>query len=344
MVRFSDRVQNDLNVLNKKLYHSEKKYRNIFENVTEGIFRSDSDGRLIELNPAMASILGYDSTEHMLEVQKRCERKAFFGGTEYDEFFMLAKEKGGIRNYQMELYRHDGREISIEISAQTVYDETASTTYIEGILFDVTERKRIHAELKKLADTDGLTGLYNRRYFQKKLSCEISRSCTQNRPLSLIMLDVDHFKSVNDRFGHDVGDRVLQHIAETSRILLREHDIFCRIGGEEFAVILPNVELDKARQVAERMRAAMENNVLLAGDGERVRVTISLGVSQLNNESLNTSNLMKQADEALYSAKNNGRNRVCDYSRIAPFFYSTNMKDGKSNCIGKQAGMETEWN
>jgi diguanylate cyclase (GGDEF)-like protein len=125
---------------------------------------------------------------------------------------------------------------------------------------------------------------------------------------------------------------------------LREHDIFCRIGGEEFAVILPNVELDKARQVAERMRAAMENNVLLAGDGERVRVTISLGVSQLNNESLNTSNLMKQADEALYSAKNNGRNRVCDYSRIAPFFYSTNMKDGKSNCIGKQAGMETEWN
>lgn len=316
MIIFSDRIQHDLNLTNEKLYQSEKKYRNLFENVTEGIFRASLDGALIEVNPAMARILGYESPEHFLSMQHREQRPPFLAGTEYGDFFKLLKEKGMIRSFQADWRRHDGRDISVEISAQIVNDETGVLQHIDGILFDVTERKRMHAELKKLADTDGLTGLYNRRYFQEKLSHEICHACEHRRTLSLLMMDVDHFKRVNDRFGHDVGDTVLKKIAETSRVVLREYDILCRIGGEEFAVILPDVDLEMARQIAERLRTAMENSAVVTEQG-RVGVTISVGIARLNGVALSSHNLMKQADAALYHAKNNGRNRVCDFNNKA---------------------------
>ncbi|MBW2100798.1 MAG: sensor domain-containing diguanylate cyclase [Deltaproteobacteria bacterium] len=308
-------MQNDLNLLNEKLCRSEKKYRNIFESVTEGVFRSKPDGCLVEVNPAMAGILGYDSPEHILAGQNQSMGNPFLGEKEYQSFLSVVKERGLVRNYQTELYRNDGWKISIEISAHAVHDDGGALTHIEGILFDVTERKRMHEELKRLADTDGLTGLYNRRYLLEKLDREVCRARSYNRPLSLIMIDADYFKSVNDRYGHDVGDRVLRQIAGTCRNILRENDILGRVGGEEFAVILPGADLEKARQVAERLRSGVENNRLSIQNGE-VRITISVGLAQLNSTALDTKNLMKQADTALYCAKRNGRNLVCGYSEM----------------------------
>jgi diguanylate cyclase (GGDEF)-like protein len=156
---------------------------------------------------------------------------------------------------------------------------------------------------------DGLTGLYNRRYFNERLETEMKRSQREETPLSLLILDVDHFKRVNDTHGHPTGDLVLQKVAEIAGREVRNMDILCRYGGEEFAVILPSCPQGEALQVAERVRKRIE--VTPAGPGgPPVQVTVSAGVATFPQPFSSLTGLMKAADEALYSAKTRGRNRV----------------------------------
>ncbi len=164
-------------------------------------------------------------------------------------------------------------------------------------------------ELECMAATDALTGLCNRRAFMEHAHQELSRAARHQTPLSLLLLDADKFKTINDTYGHDVGDRVLQRLAEVGRHSLRAEDLFARFGGEEFVAILPGAGEEDALTIAERLRQDMEDVVVPLANGE-VRFTVSIGVASHCPECNTVEQLIKAADLALYVAKRDGRNRV----------------------------------
>jgi len=165
--------------------------------------------------------------------------------------------------------------------------------------------------LQTVALTDALTGLPNRRCLIERLGPEWARATRQSRPLACLMLDLDHFKHINDTHGHDVGDQVLRKTADVLKVSFRPYDLLCRYGGEEFVVICPDTDLDSACKVAERVRTAIEANAVTTTDGSVLRIAVSVGVAARNNAVPDADALVKSADEALYAAKCAGRNRVC---------------------------------
>jgi len=165
--------------------------------------------------------------------------------------------------------------------------------------------EELNRKLQEISITDSLTGVFNRRHLFKCLDSVIKRSKRYGITFSVILLDIDHFKSINDTFGHFVGDSVLQKICRTIQRTIREVDIFGRLGGEEFMVILPETGLNEAFAVAERIRQEVSE---LTWVGENMKITVSGGVYQYNNEDL--IDLLKKVDAFLYQAKNSGRNKI----------------------------------
>jgi diguanylate cyclase (GGDEF)-like protein len=163
--------------------------------------------------------------------------------------------------------------------------------------------------LREIATRDGMTGLFNRDQFLTLGEAEWARSRRYGRPLSMLMLDIDQFKSVNDQHGHDVGDRVITQIAKICRDCTREVDIAARLGGEEFAILMPETELSDARLLAERLRKTVCGSKILV-DHTQLQITVSIGVGQAVDLD-NFSALIKATDRGLYDAKRSGRNRVC---------------------------------
>jgi two-component system cell cycle response regulator len=179
----------------------------------------------------------------------------------------------------------------------------------------VIDYARLYESTKRLSITDGLTKLYNHRFFQDALKREFARSVRNHSPLSLALLDIDHFKRFNDTYGHQQGDVVLQELARTLRAQVRNLDVVARYGGEEFAVIMPDAPLDVALRVAERLRAAVENHPVEGPTGP-LRVTISLGVAAVPHTEIGVpAGLIAAADRALYRAKEQGRNCVVPQER-----------------------------
>ena len=177
-------------------------------------------------------------------------------------------------------------------------------------------RKRYNDHLRlsvtqtiEMAVTDGLTGLHNRRYLDSHLQTLFDRAVARRRPLSLMITDIDRFKSVNDTYGHDGGDEVLREFARRLRKNVRGIDLACRYGGEEFVVVMPDTEAEIAEKVAERVRAEIADTAFSIGE-QRVTVTVSAGVSSLKKGVDSVADLLKRADVALYEAKSGGRNRV----------------------------------
>jgi len=164
-------------------------------------------------------------------------------------------------------------------------------------------------ELHELASTDALTGLPNRRQLMTVLELEMRRAARTGRPLTLALLDVDRFKSVNDRFGHNVGDEVLRAIADELRLVTRGGDLLGRFGGEEFAILMPETKIAEAELACERLRAAIARRYIRLDGGASIRVTISTGVALLAGEE-ESAQLIARADSALYTAKADGRNLV----------------------------------
>lgn len=170
------------------------------------------------------------------------------------------------------------------------------------------------ARLFELSITDGLTKLYVHRYFQASLSNEIKRAKRYNKPLSLILFDIDHFKKFNDTYGHQMGDLVLAGVANIVKNKVRNVDIPARYGGEEFAIILPETNVDSAQLVAERLRSSVESYEFISPDNIKLKVTISIGIASFPIHATDKLELIKFADSALYESKKQGRNRVTVYS------------------------------
>ncbi|MGF1728836.1 sensor domain-containing diguanylate cyclase [Photobacterium kasasachensis] len=180
-----------------------------------------------------------------------------------------------------------------------------------GVSTDITDLYNTQKRLQIQANTDSLTLLSNRRYFLEQVEKEISRSIRHNTPLSLIIADIDHFKHVNDNYGHDIGDEVLVSISNIFKRTLRKEDIIGRIGGEEFALLLPHTNLQSALKLAERIREDIAQSSVSSHDRKKIKVTISMGATDLTHRDNCYQCLYRKADEALYKAKEAGRNKVC---------------------------------
>ena len=174
---------------------------------------------------------------------------------------------------------------------------------------DVTARKQTEAALQALTRQDFLTGAANRSYFSERANQEFARSRRHQTPLCIAEFDIDYFKKINDRYGHAVGDEVLKALCNKCRALIRQTDLFARIGGEEFAVLMAGADIEGAMRISERLRVAVADTTLLL-DGNEISYTISIGIAARQTDDKTAEDCLRRADRAMYRAKENGRNRI----------------------------------
>lgn len=227
---------------------------------------------------------------------------------------VLANIKSGYdQSYEVVGVRKNGSTYPLAIRGKNVSYREREVRVIE--FRDITERKEAQKVLEKLAQTDSLTGLVNRRHFMALAELELSRSIRYDRALSVLMMDVDLFKNINDRYGHKVGDTALVKLAEVCSETLRTADVIGRIGGEEFSILMPETSHAVAIEVAERLRKAIAETHVPLENGLPLQFTVSIGVTSLASKNDNMDVLLSDADKALYLAKHAGRNKVCSVDR-----------------------------
>ena len=201
-----------------------------------------------------------------------------------------------------------GNEVPVEISLNpvTINDEL----FVSVLLHDISKQKQMEDELRYLACHDALTGLYSRNKMDLKLNEEIQRASRYKHTMSIFMLDIDHFKDVNDTYGHDVGDEVLKHVANEIERSIRTTDFAARFGGEEFIIILPETVTQKAEELAERLRNSIANFHMYTKYDKDIKLTVSIGIATYPSHAKTAPELLKAADTAMYAAKEAGRNKV----------------------------------
>jgi diguanylate cyclase (GGDEF)-like protein len=197
------------------------------------------------------------------------------------------------------------------LNGSAVRDSNGKILYFVAQIQDITERRTMLEKLELHANQDYLTGLSNRRHFLEQGEIELSRVQRYGEALSVFMLDIDHFKNINDTHGHKAGDTVLQQLSQVLRETLRTADIIGRMGGEEFAILLPETDLQEAAEIAERLREIVARRDVILEAGLPLHITVSIGVVTLKDKGVNLDILLNLADKALYQAKASGRNRVC---------------------------------
>ena len=262
-----------------------------------------SDKRVVFINQRGAELFGMVPGEGT----NRYEPDYWDDLKKRDHMIAILADAGLVENFESKLLKQNGESFWALISAMhmTYRDEPCVLVTFN----DISRRKQLEEELKRLATTDSLTGADNRRHFMTQARNEWQRTMRFEQPLSAVMMDIDHFKRINDTHGHAVGDKVIKSLANTCMASLRSIDIFGRLGGEEFCVILPNTPKETAIQVSERLRRTLADLKLPTGDSP-IGFTVSVGVASFRNADSQLEQLLERADHALYEAKRQGRNRV----------------------------------
>lgn len=280
----------------------------VFENEPECVKIVTPDGSLLDMNPAGLAMLGVDSVEDVRHVGL-----LEFIDEEYREAFVALHKRvcaGQSGKLEFPIHSKKGTVRWVETHATPLFNPDGAVRALLGVTRDITERRILQQELQNQAHMDYLTGLANRRYFMEQAEAELSRAVRYGNALSLLMLDIDFFKKVNDTYGHKTGDMVLQKLSQVCRDELREIDIPARIGGEEFAILLPETDGARAVEVAERLRLTIADLSIPLESGLPLQFTVSIGVATLTGDKVNIDMLLHLADQALYKAKNGGRNKV----------------------------------
>ncbi|AHF05031.1 diguanylate cyclase [Marichromatium purpuratum 984] len=220
----------------------------------------------------------------------------------------LAQAEGRPFAIEYRIRHQDGHDVWVWEQGQAA--EIDGTHFLEGILIDISERKRMEQALEQMAIRDPLTGLYNRRELEQQLNAELASAHRYQHTVGLIWIDVDHFKSVNDRFGHLAGDAVLCQLSGLLQEQVRAADYIARYGGEELAIVLPESDTRDTQQLAERLCEKVARTPMQIPGHAPISITISLGVATYPTDAATTKTLFQAADQALYTAKQQGRNRV----------------------------------
>lgn len=292
----------------RALRQSEERFRSLFEQSMDAIYLGSPGGEIVDVNQAWLDLFGYASKD--LPLLRATDLYA--DPAERQTFLRKMRASGYVRD-EVRFRKKDGSVFDCERNVVARRDDKGNVIAYQGLLRDVTQRKRDHAELERLARFDALTALLNRRSILDKVAEWILHVRRYKGHLSVVMLDIDHFKLVNDRLGHQVGDRVLTDVAALVQRSVRKTDFVGRYGGEEFLIALPRTDAAGAAIMAERTRAMVQGTAMHDGEGGAFEVTASFGVAEWCDGD-NDDSLIRRADAALYRAKQNGRNRV----EIAP--------------------------
>jgi diguanylate cyclase (GGDEF)-like protein/PAS domain S-box-containing protein len=289
--------------------HSASLYaRNLIETSFDPLVIISLEGKITDVNEAATEVTGVP-------------RKALIGSdfsgyfTEPDKANVAYQEafaQGFVTNYPLTMRHVSGKLTEVLYNASTYPNEKGEVAGVAVKARDISDRKRAE-QAEELASRDSLTGLYNHRTFYSLLEDEIARTKRYNRPVSLLMLDIDYFKRVNDIHGHQTGDAILKGLSDLLLKQARTIDRVCRYGGEEFTVILPETDVVTAMKIAERLRATVERQSFNIGGSKAIAITASIGVATYPQQAHSPEELVKASDIALYAAKGSGRNQVCCY-------------------------------
>jgi diguanylate cyclase (GGDEF)-like protein/PAS domain S-box-containing protein len=323
-----------LSTSNALLRSSEANFRMLAENMADIVWRTDAQLVVNYINPADQRIRGFASSE-------------VIGASIQNQYTNLGKEilkaesekrlalersgtKGIAMKYELPMLHKNGGEIWVDIASVPIYGSDGEINGYQSVARDISERRQHDAKLlqehsdmenrlqavvqeksvlQELATLDPLTGLYNRRFLDDAIMREISRSEREEKQFAVIMLDLDHFKNVNDQYGHAAGDEVLKTLAMLMKKASRESDLICRFGGEEFVAIMPNMSAIQARDRVETWRRQLEETTVIYGDS-RIQITLSAGIAIFPLHGRSGEELITRADEMLYRSKQQGRNRI----------------------------------
>jgi len=287
----------------RNLRESEQQYRQLFEQSMDAIYLGTPQGRIIDVNRAWLKLFGYTHKD----LQHLTALDFYADPSEREQFLRKMSKRDHVID-EVHFRKKDGTVFECERSVAARRGIRGVPVAYQGIFRDVTERNRARAELERLARFDMLTGVLNRRSILDKLTEWVIHTRRYGGSLSAVMVDIDHFKQVNDRYGHQVGDHVLTDTASLLRRSVRTTDLVGRYGGEEFLIILPKTGAKGATVMAERMRTHLQSTTMHDASGGIFGVTASFGVAQWCDE--NEDALVGRADQALYAAKAAGRNCV----------------------------------
>lgn len=287
----------------------------IVERLEDGIVAIDNHHNIILFNEGAQRIFGYTQDDVMgrhLNILVP-ERFHLQHDVMIEEFGSSDKEAKLVAQRTRQLYgrRKDGSEFAASISIMKIGGSGLQPGYA-AIIRDISEDKKTEDELLRLAATDPLTGAFNRREFTSLADQESQRANRYNHPLSIMMLDLDHFKRLNDTYGHAAGDKALQRFTTLCCNALRTVDIFGRWGGEEFVTLLPETDAEGAVIIAERLRKLVSQSILVYND-QKISFTASIGIAQYRSGEVTVEGPLSRADSAVYDAKKAGRNRISVY-------------------------------
>jgi diguanylate cyclase (GGDEF)-like protein/PAS domain S-box-containing protein len=292
-----------------RIRDDQQRFRAIFENVRDyAIYTVDLDGRVDNWNRSLSRIGGWepaDVTGAPVGVFFPKERD----GADQSVALLDRARQFGTAEFEGWRVRKDGSRFWGNTVASSLPDRDGQTSGYVLVTRDLTERKQMEDRLVALSITDPMTGAFNRRAGDVSLEEVFRGSQRYGRPFSLLMLDCDHFKAVNDTWGHDAGDEVLITLVRLCKEKLREVDVIFRWGGEEFLVLLPETKRDAAWMVAERLRVALEA-AEIANAGQVIRITVSIGAVEVDVAGTSAGDMVRRVDRALYGAKHRGRNQV----------------------------------
>lgn len=299
----------EMNQMLERLEHSEARDRAILQSMRDGYFEMDVDGVILTVNPALCQLLG--QTRETLIGHPYYELLGEDDLARARQPFQRAMQSGAGKTFAIPLQRADGSLGYFEATVSLIHDLQGELRGYRGIVRDVSDQIAYQQQLLEMAYRDPLTGLGNRKAFDEQLGQALLRAGSGGSELALLYLDLDRFKEVNDRFGHDVGDALLKTVAERVRSTLRQPDKAYRLGGDEFAVLLEDSQENNPQRLAERLLAALVQPLAL--NGERIDfVTPSIGIALYPLHAGDAEGLVRAADSAMYQAKRQ-RNRYCLY-------------------------------
>lgn len=290
---------------------SKASFELLLSSAGEGIYGVDLKGHATFINPAALSMLGFDRDEVLGQDQHRLFHSIHGDGSPYPQSdcpISLTLADGMRREVEEHFIRKGGEIFPVHLTVTPIL-ENGLRVGAAAVFQDITQRKQTERELVRLATTDPLTGIANRRRFIEQLELEQARIKRFGGVAALLMLDLDLFKRVNDTYGHAVGDTVLCHFAALAESHLRRVDLFGRLGGEEFGILLPGTDLSGATEFAERFRQHVADNPV-PSDNRPISYTVSIGVTEFDSQDSDPDAILARADNALYLAKEHGRNRV----------------------------------
>lgn len=294
----------------RRIRQAEQTYRTIFENAMEGIYQALPDGTFIKANRALASMLGFVTAEELIRSVGGLGVSLFADRRDLDAFLHGLRTDGCVDGLDTQLLKSNGEVIWGSMSARAIMDDEGNIQRFDGLVRDVTERKRKEMEMRRKATRDELTGLPNRFLFRHSLDKMLAQASRAEVMFSLLYLDLDWFKEVNDTHGHHVGDMLLKAVAERLQSRLRETDVAARVGGDEFVLLLWNIKSPEdvgiyARKLIKSMGEPFPFDVK---GGIECRIGASVGGAVYPVHGTTAEELLKRSDEAMYTVKKKGKN------------------------------------